>query len=292
MFEKSSVFVILKDDNVKKLELEKNVQTSICTTMSDAASYLLDKELIEFDGSYKPHEDECLFIRGFKLLDDIKDAIRNPIGVESFNPFEDDEIEDIKAIFVGSCRESDDKEIFEAVFQKFKKEQYIRPTWYNLFFSEGTFIQENKKGISVSDTVDCIFIDDSLKFVSFYYAKQIFALNEYYRTATDKEVEKFATHEKLLVENIDGFKQLANTWVRRKIAMINDSNILNDNSLERIQNIAKQINIPIEIRDKKLVLPDNKETLKYILGFLDEEAYQGPFSQNTYLANSKRRICS
>lgn len=291
MFEESSVFVLLKDDNIKKLELEKNIQTSICATMSNATSDLLDKEQIEFDGSYKPHEDECLFIREFKLLDGIKDAIRNPIGVESFNPHRD-EIEDIKAIFVGSCRGADDKEVFDAAFQKFKKEQHIQPKWYNLFYSKGTFIQENKKCISVSDTVDCIFIDNSLRFVSFYYAKQIFALNEYYRIATDKEVEKFATHEKLLVENPDGFKQLANTWVRRKIAMINDSNVLNDNSIEKILNTAKRINISIEIRDKKLVLPNNKETLKYILGFLDEEVYQGHFSQNTYLANSKRRICS
>ena len=29
---------------------------------------------------------------------------------------------------------------------------------------------------------------------------------------------------------------------------------------------------------------------KIILGFLDEEAYKGPFSQKTYLANSKRPI--
>lgn len=30
--------------------------------------------------------------------------------------------------------------------------------------------------------------------------------------------------------------------------------------------------------------------IKVILGFLDEEAYKGPFSQNTFLANSKRRV--
>ena len=33
-----------------------------------------------------------------------------------------------------------------------------------------------------------------------------------------------------------------------------------------------------------------QEQVKIILGFLDEEAYKGPFSQNTYLANSKRRV--
>lgn len=33
-----------------------------------------------------------------------------------------------------------------------------------------------------------------------------------------------------------------------------------------------------------------KEQIKVILGFLDEEAYRGPFSQITYLANSKRKV--
>ena len=35
---------------------------------------------------------------------------------------------------------------------------------------------------------------------------------------------------------------------------------------------------------------NDKEKIKIILGFLDEEAYKGPFSQKTFLANSKRQV--
>ena len=182
-------------------------------------------------------------------------------------------------------------ESFNVAFQKFKKEQYIQSTYYNLFYSEGTFRQEKSKGLSITDAIDCIFINDTLKFSSFYYARQIFSLNEYYRIATDNEVERFVKNERLSIGDVDIFKQISdNTWIRRKIAMINDSNVLNDNSAEKIQNSAKQIGLKIEVHNKKLVLPNNKEDLKNVLGFLDEEAYQGPFSQNTYLANSKRKI--
>lgn len=291
MFKKSSVFVLLKDDTVKKLELAKDVQLSICSTFSIGVINLLEKDEIEFDGSYKPHDDECLFIRCFDLLEDIRNAIRDPIGIESFNPFKDDEIVDIKAIFVGSYKKTDNEEIFDVAFQKFKKEQHIQPTHYNLFYSEGTFRQEKNKGLSITDAIDCIFINDNLKFSSFYYARQIFALNEYYRIATDNEVERFVKNERLSIGDVDIFKQISdNTWIRRKIAMINDSNVLGNNSAEKIQNSAKQIGLKIEVRNKKIVLPNNKEDLKNVLGFLDEEAYQGPFSQNTYLANSKRKI--
>ena len=110
MFKKSSVFVLLKDDTVKKLELTKDVQLSICSTFSIGAMNLLEKDEIEFDGSYKPHDDECLFIRYFDLLEDIRNAILDPIGIESFNPFKDDEIVDIKSIFVGSYKKSDNRE--------------------------------------------------------------------------------------------------------------------------------------------------------------------------------------
>lgn len=291
MFEGNSVFVLSKDDKVKKLDLVHSVQNSICATFSLGCEGLLGKEAVEFDGSYKPNDDECLYIRGFILPQNIKEAIRNPIGIDSFNPFKDDEIEDIKAIFTGSCESADEKEIFKAAFQKFKKEQHIQSTHYNLFYSEGTFRQEKSKGLSITDAIDCIFINDNLKFSSFYYARQIFALNEYYRIATDNEVERFIKNERLSIGDVDIFKQISdNTWIRRKIAMINDSNVLSDNSVEKIQNSAKQIGLKIEVRNKKLVLPNNKEDLKNVLGFLDEEAYQGPFSQNTYLANSKRKI--
>ena len=46
----------------------------------------------------------------------------------------------------------------------------------------------------------------------------------------------------------------------------------------------------IDVKDKKIVIPNDKEKIKIILGFLDEEAYKGPFSQKTFLANSKRQV--
>lgn len=45
-----------------------------------------------------------------------------------------------------------------------------------------------------------------------------------------------------------------------------------------------------KVSARKIIIPDDKEKVKVILDFLDEEAYKGPFSQKTYLANSKRII--
>ena len=83
---------------------------------------------------------------------------------------------------------------------------------------------------------------------------------------------------------------MANTWIRRKIAMINDSKVLINYTASEIKVLAADSGIDIDTQDETIVIPNDKEKVKIILGFLDEEAYKGPFSQKTYLANSKRPI--
>lgn len=175
-------------------------------------------------------------------------------------------------------------------FQRFRKEQYITTNWVNLFFTRDTFRREKNFGISISDTADCYYTEGELQFSSFYFARQIFDLSEYYRSATDQEVQSFTTSDKLSFEDTEAFKNTANTWIRRKIAMINDSGVLVNYKASEIKKLAKDAGITIAVENKKVVIPNDKEQIKVILGFLDEEAYKGPFSQNTFLANSKRRV--
>lgn len=175
-------------------------------------------------------------------------------------------------------------------FQRFRKEQYITTRWVNLFFSKDTFKREKNFGISISDTVDCYYTENELQFSSFYFARQIFDLSEYYRSATDQEVQAFTANFILSFEDTEAFKNTANTWIRRKIAMINDSDVLAKYKAAEIKRLADDAGIKIEVENEKIVIPNDKEQIKAILGFLDEEAYKGPFSQNTFLANSKRMI--
>jgi len=293
MFENSSIMVLMantKKDEVCRIEVDKETQDIIISTMKHALSELIDeKTSIVFDGSYKPNDDEILKIESFHLSDEIKDAIRDPLGVQCYKSV-NGEFPEIKAVFLGERIEEDGKEKFNVMFQRFKKEQYISTKWLHLFFDKDTFFQEKRYGISISDGVDCYYTENELLFSSFYYARQIFDLSECYRSATDKEVKDFTENSKLLIDNVEAFVGMANTWIRRKIAMINDSKVLEDFSANEIQKKAKAIGMEISIKDKKVIIPNDKEKVKEILGFLDEEAYKGPFSQKTYLANSKRQL--
>ena len=224
-----------------------------------------------------------------QIIDEIKDAIRDPLGTTSYQK-QEGVFPEIKAVFVGERTENENSERFNIAFQRFRKEQYISTRWYNLFFNNDTFFRQDSFGISISDSIDCFYTNGELQFVSFFFARQVFDLGEYYRSATDGEVTAFASNANLEIEDTDAFGRMADTGIRRKIAMINDSRVLDEYAASDIAQRAAEVGVSIITNGNRIVLPNDKKQIKVILGFLDEEAYKGPFSQNTYLANSKRQI--
>jgi len=294
MLENCPVMVIkanTRSIQVCKLELSDDARSEICRIFSSAASDMFSgKAKIQFNGSYNPREDEYFSVDGFQLCDEIKDAIRDPSGVPPYSE-EKEGFPNIKAVFVGKREENEGAESFEAAFQCFRKEQYLSTAkWLNVFLEGNVFVHEKRFGISISNTVDCYCGGGELRFVSYYFARQVFDLSDHYRSATDREVMSFANNENLSIENPDAFQGLVTTWMRRKIAQINDSGVLGDYTAEKIKTLAKWEGIDIAVEGGRIAVPADKEALKAILGFLAEEAYRGPFSRNTYIANSKRKI--
>jgi hypothetical protein len=54
-----------------------------------------------------------------------------------------------------------------------------------------------------------------------------------------------------------------------------------------IQKIGKDLGIIINIKDNKIIVPDNKKELNTLLRFLAEDIYNGPLTQKIYKTNSK-----
>lgn len=289
MFENASVMVLLQGNEkleVCKIETDKKAQAAICKSYAEASGWMLKgTEYVSFDGNYSPDADETLCINQFALDEIIKEAVETPAGIESFAP-ENTNSDNIKAIFVGEICEGR----MVIAFQKFKKEQYISVKGINLFFDRDTFVQEKRFGITISDEVDCIYEDGRLLFKSFFMARQIFSLMKYYREATQGEVERFTQMKELSLDSAEMFIGQADSRVRKKVASIMDSGVLERFSARDIQKIGRQAGIDVAIRDKKIVIPAEKKKMKIILGFLDEEVYKGSFSNITYITNSKRSV--
>lgn len=136
MFENSSIMVLsanTNDGEVYKMEVDAQTQNTIIIFMRNALTeFIAEKNQIIFDGSYKPSEDEILKIENYQLSDAIKDAIKNPLGVPSYQK-DNDVFPEIKAIFVGERTEDGEKEKFNVIFQRFRKEQYISTKCCNFF---------------------------------------------------------------------------------------------------------------------------------------------------------------
>jgi hypothetical protein len=89
------------------------------------------------------------------------------------------------------------------------------------------------------------------------------------------------------------FNQSADTWVRKKVALILANGILKNIPLKTIAAAAKRQDIPLVAKkingELVLVLPEDKKELKAVLQFLDEDDYNGPLTGTRYISNSKRR---
>lgn len=298
MFDGSSVFILAEDGRIYRLEVDRDAQDAICETFaSSVKSMFKGKNTHPFEINYKPEDDELLCIEHFSIPDDIRIAIRNPMGVDAYkkNPDVVSERNDdftgfpkIKAIFVGERIQRDEKEYFNIGFQRFRKEQNFIALPVRLFYSNETFQREKNFGIGIAYKLDCYYTKDELQFSSFYLARQVFDLREYYRLASDLEVMEFTQNEALSFENASNFSSIVNMYVRRKIAIINDSEVLKKYTTKQIKKIARISGIDVNLKDGRILIPANKELAVEILAFLDEEAYRGPFSNDLLIANSKR----
>lgn len=293
MFKNNSIFVIVKNssagDLIYKLEVDATTQNRVNAIFDDPAEKMLKKHKVKFAGGYNPMEDEVLVIRNFALSNQLKEAFRNPTSVEYFS-MNKGELPEIRAVCIGFCESTADGEHFKAAFQRFRKNQYISTSRMRLLFDKNTFVQDNRVGLSISESVDSVFIDNDLYFTSYFFARQIFDLSSYYRTATDMDIETFIGKNVFdFGDNVETFKAEANTWYRRKIAAINDSRILENYTASKIKKLAKaHAGIDVTVKNERIIFPTDSEGAKLLLSFLDEEAWKGPFSGETFLSNSKR----
>jgi len=282
-----NIFTLDNDKkSVKAIETNKDTMADVKQILNiDTEKYKANS--IDFDGSYKPDEDESLKISGFYLPDEIREAINNPLGVEKLVANNGNEL-DIRAVFMSL---DDEENVEKIVFQRTRKSQLLLGGRVTLFWSKDTFTSTQKPGVIIAKNVDAYYEDETLYFKSYYWANQIFNLNSYYREATNDDVRAFCQNECFYVDDLDALVKASDIWTRRKIAYILDSKVLEKNSTEDIINNANSLGLKIETNEAgKIVFPDDIKAKKEFLSYLANEIYKGSLSDDVYLTNSKRAL--
>ena len=164
----------------------------------------------------------------------------------------------------------------------------------SIFHSANVYKKIEGIGLTVDHKLTATLEDGKLKFFSFHNTRQIFDLSEYYKEATDDDVLEFAGLDIVQTVDTDQLIEMSDSWVRRKISLIQQSGILQNVPINEMKAVATEFNIPFttvtEDSDEVICIPDNKQDLKKLLRFLDEDYYKSPLSKTNFVTNSKRAL--
>lgn len=289
-----NLFALTDDPANRKLRfsLSQEVQSELTAYLQDQENNFVDRnqDEIPFDGKYKPDPGEVLVVTGFDDIDGLADAITNPLSIPEVSPTPE-AFGTIKALFSGYV---DQNGITTVLIQHFDKKRVISTNGFSIFHAAHVYKKIEGVGLTVDSKLTAILRDGTLKFHSFHLLRQIFDVSEYYKEATDGDIQQFANIACVMVGDSTKLIAISDTWVRRKLWLISQSQILDKVPVADIKAVAAEFHIELKTEiDKgveKLVIPIEKKQLKTILRFLDEDYYKSPLLSNYYLANSKRAV--
>lgn len=281
-----NLFAVLRDQNlIRRVSLEQGVQSQVVTLFlrQYAALGIEDREHVPFDPSLKPDRSEIFILPAFELPQNVASAVQEPLSLETLSD-DESELEKVKALFLAS-RESD-----AVLFQVFDRRQILSRKRLTLILGSGTFGRLDLSGFSVDTKLVAAFTEGDLYFESFHMARRVLDLASHFREATDGEIQAFAESAVLDIET-DELLELADSWVRKKVALIQRSSVLTTVSIERIRHAGMRYGLDVATdQDGRIQVPREKKDFKNLLRVLDEDFYTSDLTSTKFLSNSKRRL--
>ena len=285
-------FFAITDDpesSLRRIRVTRQLQSELATLFHEQTATLLNEDLeeVQFDGRLEPDDSQILVVPDFPVPEDISAVVRNPRGLEPLDLSEGLDGR-IKAIFTGHAGADS-----RYSFQVFDRRRLLSARGLSIILSADTFRRLEEPGLVLDTQLVAAIAAGKLYFRSYYKAKRVFDLTEYYREATSEELQTFAGTDNVHVEDLVAFEEVADTWVRRKVSLILESGILKSQQPKRIARVARKFGLAVQVSKKDgkevIVLPEGKRELKALLRFLDEDYYEAPVTQTQYVSNSKQR---
>jgi len=243
----------------------------------------MDRQEIEFTGSYNVDEGEIFCIQDFQIPNVIFTAIENPLNSPILNL--NNETNRIKAIFTGTWRDNE-KVICFQVFNSGK----LLSRGFTLLNSGDTYKRLKEPGLVLQKKLTALYQNGKLLFNSYHCSKRFLDLSVYYKEATDADLDIFSGNELFEFEDIDSFKENADSIIRKKIALLQKNNVMDNLSITDIQSAAGEFNVKVAINNEKLTIPADRKKLKELIRFLDEDYVTTPLTQRKCLTNSKQYL--
>jgi hypothetical protein len=289
-----NIFAIVDDEQtpIRRIPLTGNLQLQVRQFFdAQKAEFIADRKELEFTGSYNVDTDEIFSIKDYQIPEKISSSLQNPLNSPIL--ILKNETHRIKTIFTGLWT-ANEKRISFQVFDSSK----VLSKGFTLLNSGDTYKKLEDPGLVLQDKLTAHYQDGKLLFTSYHNTKRFLDLSNYYKEATDIDLDTFSSNNLFEFENKDTFKNIADSIIRKKIALLQKNNVLANLSINDIKTVSDDFNqkvadehkINIAINDGKLVIPEDKKQLKELIRFLDEDYFTAPLTKRKCLTNSKQYL--
>ncbi len=279
-----------------KIDIDAPAQTVVENLFRTQRSEFVNEDIeeIEFCASYNVQDGEIFSINPFDDEIGIINAIERPDAVPVWDP-DDVSVHYFKALFTGEPASNGNPT--QVWLQCFDRRQIINneKSFFQVVTQPGNrFSVSTRPGFSLSDRLTAILVGDKLLFKSFFMLRRFFNMEEYFNEATREDLDNFIGNDIFHVENAEGFMTFADSAIKKKVSLIINSGILNDQPIENLIECAQKIGYQLGITnvngDNKITMPNSKREVKQLLYFLDQGYFNSIITNELMLTNSKRPI--
>lgn len=276
---------------VVRFELDAAVQPELRAFWnSQIDTFNCNEELISFDGNYRPETGELLYIDNFDDIDGLAEAAADPSKIPKVEG-DDELLGSVKALFVGRQEEGQ----WVVYLQAFDRRRLMSVRGFSIFHDKTVFKRIESAGLTLDNRIAAKLVGKRLYFRDFFYARQIFDLSSYYQEATDADIQRFAEVPEIKVPDLEKFRLASDSWVRRKIWLIQQSTILQEVPMAKLKEVAAGFDLTIESEIgedgfERIVIPEGRREIKNLLRYLDEDYYKSSLTSRSYRTNSKKLL--
>lgn len=279
-----------------KIDIDAPAQTVVENLFRTQRSEFINEDIeeIDFCASYNVQDGEIFSTNPFDDEIGIINAIERPDAVPVWDP-DDVSVHYFKALFTGEPASNGNPT--QVWLQCFDRRQIINneKSFFQVVTQPGNrFSVSTRPGFSLSDRLTAILVGDKLLFKSFFMLRRFFNMEEYFNEATREDLDNFIGNDIFHVENAEDFMTFADSAIKKKVSLIINSGILNDQPIENLIECAQKIGYQLGITnvngDNKITMPNSKREVKQLLYFLDQGYFNSIITNELMLTNSKRPI--
>ncbi len=236
----------------------------------------------EFSSDYLSDEDALLYVDLSNKQAIIKKYVDLLANTSATNEIDKNEYGNIKLIFVGEKTANNNTNIrFQRLFPRYC---FHKPIFT---FDDVCSLKTNEKIIILNNLTDAYYDGDTkrLYFTSFKNASAILKLDEFYRTATDEDIQKF---KQLSILQVKSDIAIRNKNILRKVAQIVDEGTTLTTT--QLTDYAAKYHQTLSTTSDGKIKIDDQEEINLLFDLLKERLFTSEINNTQYRTNSIQRI--